>query len=86
MGAYSGLYVIWVKEGRNPRICIAAARDEVPVRGGPAPITWTISPAWRSILARGFWSSVLSFSCEIKWGRRKTKGCFITTDLNTPSQ
>ena len=68
MGAYSGLYMTSVKwkEGPNPRICIAATRDEVPVRGSPAPITWTISPAWRSILARGFGSPVLSISGGVK--------------------
>ena len=57
MGAHSGLYTTSVKwnEGPNPRISIAATRDEVPVRGSPAPITWTMSPAaLRSILAGGF--------------------------------
>ena len=49
------------KEGPNPRISIAATRDEVPVRGSPAPITWTISPAaLRSILARGFGNLTLN--------------------------
>ena len=56
--------VFWIVddfgEGLNPRISIAATNDEVPVRGSPAPITWTSTPALRSILARGFWGLVLN--------------------------
>ena len=62
MGAYLGLRktsVKW-KEGPNPRISIAATRDEVPVRDSPAPITWMSPVTLRSILARGFCVSTLN--------------------------
>ena len=61
MDTCSGLYLISVKwyEGPNPKIFIAATRDEVPVRGSPAPITWTVSPALLSILAQGFCVNML---------------------------
>ena len=50
MGAYPGLWKTLVKwkEGPNPKISIAsiaATRDEVPVHGSPAPITWMVSLA-----------------------------------------
>ena len=82
MGAYPGLYTTSVKwnEGPNPRISIAATRDVVPVRGSPAPITWTMSlAALRSILAGG----ICILTLNMLRCRRRRKSVYFEDGLNT---
>ena len=66
--AYSGLHMTSVKwkDGPNPRISIAPTRDEVPVGGNPAPITWMMSPALRSIVVQSCNSSLIAMRRGIK--------------------